>query len=74
MPADEHAERALERETVRAALATLEPHERDLVALKFSAGLSNAEIAGVIGASASNAGTRLHRVVEKLRKACDVDA
>ena len=75
MPAaDEQADQALKRETVRAALAALEPHERDLVALKYSAGLSNAEIARVIGASESNAGTRLHRVVEKLRKACDVDA
>jgi RNA polymerase sigma-70 factor (ECF subfamily) len=74
LTADEHAERALLRETVRAALATLDPRERDLVALKFSAGLSNAEIARVIGGTESNAGTRLHRVVEKLRKACDVDA
>ena len=74
VPADEHADRALKRETVRAALAHLEPHERDLVALKYSGGLSNAEIARVIGASESNAGTRLHRIVEKLRKACDVDA
>src|SRR5690606_37294523 len=49
--ADEHADRALRRETVRAALRALEPHERDLVALKYSAGLSNAEIARVIGAS-----------------------
>jgi RNA polymerase sigma-70 factor (ECF subfamily) len=72
--ADEHADRALTRETVRAALQTLEPHERDLLALKYSGGLSNAEIARVIGASESNAGTRLHRVIEKLRKACDVDA
>lgn len=72
--ADEHAEQALRRETVRAALATLAPQERDLVALKYSGGLSNAEIARVIGASESNAGTRLHRVIEKLRKACDVDA
>jgi RNA polymerase sigma-70 factor, ECF subfamily len=72
--AEEHADRALTRETVRAALATLEPGERDLIALKFSGGLSNAEIARVTGASESNAGTRLHRVIEKLRKACDVDA
>jgi RNA polymerase sigma-70 factor (ECF subfamily) len=74
LSSEQHAERALERETVRAALATLQPHERDLVALKFSGGLSNAEIARVIGASESNAGTRLHRIVEKLRKACDADA
>jgi RNA polymerase sigma factor (sigma-70 family) len=53
-----------------AARDALEPRERELVALKFIAGLSNAEIGEVIGASASNAGTRLHRVVTKLREAC----
>jgi RNA polymerase sigma factor (sigma-70 family) len=73
LTAEGHADRALTRETVRAALATLDPAERDLVALKYSGGLSNAEIARVIGASESNAGTRLHRVIEKLRKACDAD-
>jgi RNA polymerase sigma factor (sigma-70 family) len=69
--ADEHAELALRRDAVRAALATLDGHERDLLALKFSAGLSNAEIARVLGVSESNAGTRLHRTLTKLRKACD---
>ncbi|MDX6664030.1 MAG: hypothetical protein QOG68_236 [Solirubrobacteraceae bacterium] len=58
------------RASVRAALAQLDPRERELVALKFIAGLSNAEIADVIGTSATNAGTRLHRVVIKLREAC----
>ena len=66
----EHAEAVARRETVRAALAELEPRERDLIALKFAGGLSNAEIARVLGMSESNAGTRLHRTVEKLRKAC----
>jgi RNA polymerase sigma-70 factor (ECF subfamily) len=60
----------LQRAAVRAALAGLEPRDRELVALKFVAGLSNAEIADVLGTSASNAGTRLHRVVLKLREAC----
>lgn len=60
----------LQRAAVRAALAGLDPRERELVALKFHSGLSNAEIAEVIGTSASNAGTRLHRVVIKLREAC----
>jgi len=55
---------------VRAALAALEPREREIVALKFHAGLSNAEIAQVLGVSESNAGTRLHRAVTKLREAC----
>jgi RNA polymerase sigma-70 factor (ECF subfamily) len=68
---DDHAELALRRATVRAALAELEPRERELVALKFMAGLSNAEIAGVLGISESNAGTKLHRTVNKLREACD---
>ncbi len=53
------------------ALARLEARERELIALKFFAGLSNAEIARVIGTSASNAGTRLHRTMDKLREACD---
>ncbi len=56
---------------VRSALAVLDARERDLVALKFSGGLSNAEIARVLGTSESNAGTLLHRTVTKLRKACD---
>jgi RNA polymerase sigma factor (sigma-70 family) len=67
---EEEADRLLRRETVRAALAALEPRERDLIALKFAGGLSNAEIARVLRTSESNAGTRLHRTIEKLRKAC----
>jgi RNA polymerase sigma factor (sigma-70 family) len=53
------------------ALGKLEGDERELVALKFFAGLSNGEIAGVIGISASNVGTRLNRTMDKLREACD---
>jgi RNA polymerase sigma factor (sigma-70 family) len=68
--ADDHAELALRRQAVRAAMATLVGRERDLLALKFSAGLSNAEIASVLGMSETAAGTRLHRTLTKLRKAC----
>jgi len=53
------------------ALSKLEARERELIALKFFAGLSNAEIGRVIGISASNAGTKLHRTMDKLREACD---
>jgi RNA polymerase sigma-70 factor (ECF subfamily) len=67
---DDAAEEAQRRAAVRAALSTLEPRERELVALKFHAGLSNTEIAEVLGVSESNAGTRLHRTVTKLREAC----
>jgi RNA polymerase sigma-70 factor, ECF subfamily len=68
---DDAADAALRRTTLRAAIATLSARERELVALKFFAGLQNAEIARVIGTTESNAGTKLHRVVEKLRRACD---
>jgi RNA polymerase sigma-70 factor, ECF subfamily len=67
---DEEAEGLLRRATVRAALASLDARERDLIALKFAGGLSNAEIARVLGMTESNAGTRLHRTIEKLRRAC----
>jgi RNA polymerase sigma factor (sigma-70 family) len=66
------AEVALRRTAVRSALGELSVREREMVALKFHAGLSNAEIAQVLGVSESNAGTLLYRTMEKLRKACDV--
>ncbi|CAA9460713.1 MAG: hypothetical protein AVDCRST_MAG38-19 [uncultured Solirubrobacteraceae bacterium] len=72
-PAEE-AERAADRVAVRSALAGLPERERELVALKFHAGLDNSELASVLGVSASAAGTQLHRVITKLRKAVDADA
>lgn len=69
-PPDDAAETAARRATVRAALEQLPPRERELIALKFHAGLSNAEIAKVLGISVANAGTRVHRAVTRLRKAC----
>ena len=63
---------SLRRATVAAALVGLEPREREVVALKFFGGLTNVELAGVLGVSESNAGTLLHRAVTKLRKACHV--
>jgi RNA polymerase sigma factor (sigma-70 family) len=70
---DEHLEGSIRREAVRAALRGLDPRDRELVALKFAAGLTNLEIARVLGVSESNAGTRLHRVLIKLREACHDD-
>ncbi|MFI5122924.1 MAG: RNA polymerase sigma factor [Vicinamibacteria bacterium] len=68
---EEAAEAAIRRTMLSAALAKLSARERELVALKYFAGLANAEIAAVIGVSESNAGTKLHRAMEKLREACD---
>lgn len=70
-PVGDESEVALRRTAVRAALAGLTAREREIIALKFHAGMSNAELAQVLGVSESNAGTLLYRVMEKLRKACD---
>jgi RNA polymerase sigma-70 factor (ECF subfamily) len=71
---DEQADLAVRRTTVRAALAALPARERELVALKFHGGLSNAELAVVLGTSETNVATRVHRAVTKLRKACHAPA
>jgi RNA polymerase sigma-70 factor (ECF subfamily) len=71
---EEEADLAIRRTTVRAALAALPVRDRELVALKFHGGLTNAELAAVLGTSETNAGTRVHRAVTKLRKACHASA
>jgi len=67
----ELAEASARREVVLRALDKLEQRERELVALRFDGGLSHAEIAEVLDITATNASTMVHRVVTKLRKACD---
>lgn len=67
----QHSEQRL---AVSAALGRLAPRERELIALKYFAGLDNAEIAQILGVTESNAGTRLHRAMTKLREACDETA
>jgi RNA polymerase sigma factor (sigma-70 family) len=67
--APDHAAATVERAAVRAALATLAPRDREIVALRFHAGLDTAEVAEVLGVSRSNAATQLHRAMTKLREA-----
>ncbi len=57
---------------MREGLAALDPHDREVILLKFLGRLSNAELARVLGCSESNAGTRLHRAIERLREVCGV--
>jgi RNA polymerase sigma factor (sigma-70 family) len=72
MPADADAgDTALDRVFVATALHGLEPRDRELVALKFFAGLGNREIARVVGRSETNVGSQLHRAVRKLREVLD---
>jgi RNA polymerase sigma-70 factor (ECF subfamily) len=67
--AGEHESDDAERRLlVRDAVRRLTRSERELVALKFWAGLTNAEIAHVLEISESNVGTRLSRVVQRLRE------
>jgi len=47
--------------------------ERELIALKFGAGCSNKEIAIQIGISATNVSTLLHRILQKIREAWEVN-
>ena len=71
VPPEDAAEAALRRAAVRVALARIEARDRELIALKFHAGLDNSEIAVVLGVSVSNAGTQLHRAMTKLREAVE---
>ena len=65
----------LERQaTVTRAMAGLPAAERELISLKFYAGLNNTEIAEATGISATNVGTRIHRAMTKLRNACQEDS
>ena len=54
---------------LRVAIDALPTRDRELVALKFWAGLNNREIAAVTGQGESNVGTRLSRIVTGLRGA-----
>jgi RNA polymerase sigma-70 factor, ECF subfamily len=56
-----------EAQRLAALLATLEPRQRDLIAMKYGAGMTNRAIAHATGLSESNVGTILHRAVETLR-------
>jgi RNA polymerase sigma factor (sigma-70 family) len=61
----------VDRATVRAALGQLRVRDREIIALRYHAGLDTAELAGVLGITSTNAGTLLHRAMTKLREAID---
>jgi RNA polymerase sigma-70 factor, ECF subfamily len=64
-------EQLARRAMVRDALAALPLREREVVLLKFHGQLSNSELAKALGVSESNAGTRLHRALTRLREQCN---
>src|SRR4051812_30141289 len=68
---EEAAELAARRDAVRLALGRLPARDREVIALKYHAELSNAELAAVLGVTPTNAGTLLHRAMTKLRESVD---
>jgi RNA polymerase sigma-70 factor (ECF subfamily) len=66
-PSDAAVERRSDFERLERLLAGLPERERELVALKYGAGLTNRAIARLTGLSESNVGTVLHRTVQRLR-------
>jgi RNA polymerase sigma-70 factor, ECF subfamily len=65
---DEDLQRRLDFQKVSRILSQFPDRERELVALKYGAEVTNREIARLTGLSESNVGTILHRVVGRLRK------
>jgi len=61
----EHVER---RAGLQAALGALPLREQEVILLKFHGQLSNSELGRALGISESNAGTRLHRALGRLRE------
>lgn len=59
--------RQAEFERLSLLLAKLSDRDRELLALKYGAGLTNRAIAQVTGLSESNIGTLLHRTIQNLR-------
>jgi RNA polymerase sigma-70 factor (ECF subfamily) len=72
-PLDEMVQRRSDVARLSRMLDGLTPRERELVALKYGAGLSNREIARLTELSESNVGTILHRVVQRLRAAWEAE-
>ena len=64
---EELSERRSDFELLARLLGTLPDRERELIALKYGAGLTNRAIAAAVNLSESNVGTILHRTVQTLR-------
>lgn len=63
----EHDARVEATARVAAALAMLEPIDRDIVALRFGGGLPFREVGAAVGLAEAAAATRLHRAIKRLR-------
>jgi RNA polymerase sigma-70 factor (ECF subfamily) len=60
-------EETISRLLISGALATLSPRDRDLIALRFGADLTAAQIAKLVGERTNTVEVALHRALERLR-------
>lgn len=56
------------RRTLYHLVQTLSSHEQELIALKFAVGMTNRQMAQLLGKSESAIGSAIHRVMQKLRQ------
>jgi RNA polymerase sigma-70 factor (ECF subfamily) len=66
--ADEHLLASERTERLRRLVASLEPEQQHLLALRYGAGLAYDEIGAAVGAAPGTVRVRLHRILEDLRK------
>ena len=71
---EEMIERRADSARLNVLLNRLPPRERELIALKYGADLTNRAIAQVTGMSETNVGSTLHRTIQKLRQQWDETA
>jgi RNA polymerase sigma-70 factor (ECF subfamily) len=64
---EQRAVQLSDAQRLAALVATLPPRQRELIAMKYGADMTNRAIARATGLSESNVGTILHRAVEDLR-------
>jgi RNA polymerase sigma-70 factor (ECF subfamily) len=62
-----------ERRRLQALIRSLPPHHQELVAFKFGAGLTNREIAKLLGKSETAIGSAIYRIVRRLREQWEED-
>ena len=66
-PPEEAVIRQEEKNRLLRAVALLDERERELIALKFTAGLTNRQIAGMLSLTEKNVGVILYRALRELR-------
>ena len=64
---EQHVLQQSDAQRLAGLLATLPPRERELIAMKYGAAMTNRAISRAPGLSESNVGTILHRAVESMR-------